>query len=69
MVPGNMNYALRNLVFEVNQSEFTLSYLLCYGFVRFTKEGTHKVKLVKQERFIKASEGDGQSSRWCQPQL
>ena len=28
--------------------------------------GTHKAKLVKQERFIKASEGDGLGSRWCQ---
>ena len=37
--------------------------------VRFAEAGACKAKLVKQERFIKVSEGDGLSSRWCQPQL
>ena len=30
MVLGNMKYAIKNLVFEVNQSEFPLSYFLNY---------------------------------------
>jgi len=34
--------------------------------VRFAEGGTHKAKIVKQKRFIKASEGHGLSSRWHQ---
>lgn len=30
MVLGNMKYAIKNLVFEVNQPEFPLSYFLNY---------------------------------------
>ena len=37
--------------------------------VRVAKGGMPKTKLVKQERFIKASEMDGLSSRWHQPLL
>ena len=36
------------------------------GIVRFVEGGTCKAKLVKQERFIEASEADGLSSRWHQ---
>ena len=42
---------------------------VCFLFVRFAKRGTCKAKLVKQERLMKASEGHGLSSRWCQPWL
>ena len=34
--------------------------------VRFAEGSMHEAKLVKQKRFIKASEGHGLSSRWCQ---
>ena len=40
-----------------------------FGHVRFAEGGTRKAKLVKQERFIKASKADGLSTRWCQPGL
>lgn len=38
--------------------------MMIFGSVRFAEKGTCKAKLVKQERFIKASEADGLSSRW-----
>ena len=38
-----------------------------FGIAKFAKGGTHKAKAVKQERFIRASETDAMSSRWCQP--
>ena len=37
--------------------------------IRFAEGGTRKAKVVKQERFIKASKADGLSTRWCQPGL
>ena len=36
-------------------------------FVRFAKGETFKAKLVKPERFTKASEGHGLRSRWGEP--
>ena len=35
--------------------------------LRFAKGRRRRAKLVEQERFMKASEGHGLSSRWCQP--
>ena len=35
--------------------------------VRFAEGGTRKAKLVKQKRFMKASEGDELSSKQHQP--
>ena len=40
--------------------------ILQTSYVRFAEGGMHKAKLVKQERFTKASEGHGLSSGWLQ---